>query len=191
MAYDKNKLSVLFTEEQIQEKVKTLAEEIVQKYGRATIVLVGLLKGGAWLLTDLSRAIERRREGGLLCLDFMRLSSYPDDERQSSGQVRMEMDTQYSVQGKHVIIVDDVAETCQTVAEGKRYLLTKGPASVEICVLVNKDCPRLATVNLDYVGFDHVPGNLFLGGYGMNDNEGGLRGLPYIVVLPPKEEPGS
>lgn len=171
---------VLYNEEQIRSMVERVASEIARDSGEEEIVLIILLKGGAWFGVDLSRALERRKETHNLYIEFMRVASY-GDRRASSGDVRIEMDIQNSVRDRNVVIVDEVADTRHTLAKVREYLLNKEPRSLKICVAVDKtaECRR-PEVKLDYVGFANAEG--FLIGYGMDD-QGTCRGIPQIEIL--------
>lgn len=175
---------VIFSEEEIQARVRIIAAQINQDFRGEQIVLVGLLNGCVLFLADLAREIERGRsayEGVRSCtIEFMRVSSY-DEAQESRGRVNIEMDVQKSPKGKHVIIVDEVAETLLTTRFVVQHLRMKSPASVRVCVLITKpDRHKCAEVKLDYVGFSQrrLP---FLKGYGMDDG-GVQRGLPYIAA---------
>jgi hypoxanthine phosphoribosyltransferase len=171
---------VLYNEEQIRTMVDRVAEAIVKDAKNEEMVLVILLKGGAWFGVDLSRALEKRISSHNLYVEFMRVASY-GDRRESSGDVRIEMDIERSVRGRNVIIVDEVADTRNTLAKVKEHLLGKEPRSLKICVAVDKtaECRR-PEVALDYVGFSNVEG--FLVGYGMDD-KGTCRGVSQIELL--------
>lgn len=164
---------VLFTEEEIKAMVERLADAIARDYEGEELVLVILLKGGAWFGIDLSRALERRSSRGKVYIEFMRVSSY-GDQRESSGDVKIEMDVQRSIRGRHVLVIDDVADTRFTLVKVREHLLIKEPRSLRVCLAFDKTrkCQR-PDVSLDYVGFTNVEG--FLVGYGLDD-QGACRG---------------
>lgn len=175
---------ILFTEVQIQERVKALAQEISNDFRGKHIVLVGLFRGCFLLFADLSREIERIRTQGTgvasCCVDLLVVSSY-DAARESRGRVQIKMDLQDDPKDKDVIIVDEVAETLYTIRSVVQHLRAKDPASLQVCVLVAKpDQFRCHEVPLRYVGFSQR-GLPFLKGYGMDD-DGKERGLPYVAA---------
>lgn len=175
---------IIFSEQDIRDRVAVLAELVSAHFRDQEIVLVGLLNGCAMFTTDLAREIERVRlkgSGVKACyMDFMRVSSY-GDAKETTGRVQVQMDMQKSPEGKHVILVDDVAETCLTLEFVLAHIRAKKPLSVRVCVLVSKpDRHKCTDVSLDYIGFaqEQLP---FLKGYGM-DEEGRDRALPYIAA---------
>lgn len=182
-------MKVLFNKKKIQAMVKRMAQKIIADAGQQDIVLIILLKGACWFGVDLSRAIERcmtkrRKLTSLkkprLYTEFMRVSSY-EDKQESSGVVRIEMDIQRSIKGKKAIIVDDVADTRQTLAKVRSHLLDKEPSSLKIAVAVDKTSKsQRPELKLDYVGFANVEN--WLVGYGM-DYQGIGRALEEIRVL--------
>ena len=167
----------LFTEEQIQEKVREIGEEIRRDYEDRRPLMVGILNGCVPFMADLLRSINAHVE-----MDFMSVSSYGGGTH-STGVVRTLKDLNQAIEGRHVLVVEDIIDTGLTA----RYLLdnlwTRRPASLEICALLDKRDARLEEVPLKYTGF--VCPNEFVVGYGL-DYDGLYRNLPYIGVL--KEE---
>jgi hypoxanthine phosphoribosyltransferase len=165
---------VLFDEERIRRKVREMGAEIRVDYGEKTMLMIGILNGCFPFIADLARAIP-----GPVEVDFMSVSSYGGGT-QSSGVVRILKDLNENIQGRHVLIVEDIIDTGLTA----RYLLdnlkTRHPASVEICSLLDKREARAEEVPIRYVGFE-CP-DAFVVGYGL-DYEGLYRNLPYIGVL--------
>jgi hypoxanthine phosphoribosyltransferase len=175
--------NIIFSEEQIRDRVRAVAREVSNDFVGKDIVLVGLLNGAVHFLSDLNREIERIRltgEGVASCvIDFMRVGSYGGD-RESSGRVKLEMDMQRSPSGKNVIVVDEIAETLHTTEFVASHIAHKGPVSLRTCVLISKPdaVGRRRDIPLHYVGFDQtdLP---FLKGYGLDDDQC-ERGLPFI-----------
>lgn len=172
-----SKHNIQVTEKQIQKMVERVADQIFAHYGNEELVIVVLLNGGMYFAVDLSRALERRRTVRNLYIDTMSISSWPFDNKPSS-EVRILKDISYQVGGRHVLVVDEVADTRRTLELVRRHLLVKGPKSLKIAVAVDKTsecrCPK---VRLDYVGFPNLDG--YLVGYGMDDCGTG-RGLDHI-----------
>jgi hypoxanthine phosphoribosyltransferase len=168
---------VLITGEQIEEKVCELGERITQDYAGERLLLVGVLRGAVVVMGDLMRCIDLPCE-----IDFMDISSYGSGTS-SSGVVRILKDLEEDITGRHVLIVEDIIDTGLTLSYLRRSLLTRGPASWEICALVTKPSRRRVELDVKYLGFE-VPDE-FVVGYGL-DYAGAYRNLPDICVL--KEE---
>jgi hypoxanthine phosphoribosyltransferase len=169
---------VLIEEERIQRRVRELGEQIAADY-RATdnLLLVGVLKGCAMFMMDLVRAIDIP-----LSFDFIAVASY-GMSTESSGVVRMLKDLDVDLAGRNVLIVEDIIDSGLTLAYLRGQLLSRGPASLRICTLLNKPERRTADVPVEYLGFD-IP-NEFVVGYGLDFAEH-YRNLPYIGVLRPE-----
>lgn len=168
---------VLISEEEIQEKVRELGEQISKDYEGQTISLICILKGGLMFLCDLAKHLRPP-----VTYDFMSVSSY-GDATESSGVVRITKDLEESIEGKHVIIVEDIIDTGLTLSYLLKNLHSRNPASLRICTLLNKPSNRKVDIPVDYVGFE-VP-NEFLVGYGL-DFKQMYRNIPYVFVLNPK-----
>ncbi len=179
--------SVLLTAEQIQVQVRVIARRICQDFERQDIVLVGLLNGAFPFVNDLARAIEMQVDGvdprvSHCYVEFMSVSSY--GKGRVTGELKIEMDVRHSLQGKNVIIVDDVADSLQTLGNVLGYVKAKLPARLHVAVLLDKpDNHKRTDVKLRYVGFS-IPGAGFVYGYGM-DLEDACRGLPFIADARP------
>jgi hypoxanthine phosphoribosyltransferase len=168
---------VLITREQIGEKTAELAREISGDYQGKNPLLVCILKGGLMFLADLIRQIDLPVE-----IDFIAVSSY-GDRTESSGVVRILMDLETNIQGRHVLIVEDIIDTGRTLNYIIHNLRTRGPASIKICTLLNKPARRELAIPLDYVGFE-IP-DKFVVGYGLDYGEI-YRNLPFVGVLKPE-----
>jgi hypoxanthine phosphoribosyltransferase len=169
---------VLISEGEIQRKVSDLGRMITADYAGKQLLLVGVLKGAVIFLVDLSRCIDLPLE-----MDFMAVSSY-GASTESSGVVRILKDLDSPLEGKDVLIVEDIVDTGLTLSYLREYLLGRGPASLRICALVNKQKARKADVAIDYVGFDIE--DQWVVGYGLDMAEL-HRNLPYIAVVNPEK----
>lgn len=165
---------VVVTEEAIRTRVVELGAEITATYHGKELVLVGVLKGALMFIVDLARNIDLPLE-----IDFMAVSSYGQSTK-SSGVVRIIKDLDGTVEGKHVLIVEDIVDTGLTLKYISEVLETRNPASVRICALLDKKKERKAEVALDYVGFE-IP-DQFVVGYGL-DFADLYRNLSFIGVL--------
>ncbi len=167
---------VLLTGEQIQARVGELGRQLAADYAGRDPVLVSVLKGSIVFLADLVRRTEIP-----LSIDLMEVSSY-GASTESSGQVRILKDLSMAIDGRDVIVVEDIIDTGLTLNYLLRYLHDKGPASIRICCLLDKPARRLADISIDYRGFT-IP-DRFVIGYGLDYDER-YRNLPYIGVLRP------
>lgn len=165
---------VLFTEQQIQEKIKEIGAEISNEYSSKNLLLVNILKGGVVFLSDLMRYILIPHE-----IDFMAISSYgPSTE--SSGIVRVIKDLESDISNKDVLLVEDIVDTGLTLNYLMRSLEVRKPRSLKVCALLDKKARRIVETPLAFKGFD-VP-DVFVVGYGL-DYKQKYRNLPFIGVL--------
>ncbi len=169
---------ILIPSDRLQARIYEMGAQISAEYGDARPLLVCVLKGGVMFLSDLSRAMSIPHE-----LDFMAISSYGGTRVESSGVVRILMDLNTNIEGRHVLIVEDIIDTGRTLHYIMETFETRNPASLKICTLLNKVERREVAIPLDYVGFD-IP-NEFVVGYGLDFDEL-YRNLPYIGVLKPE-----
>ena len=169
---------VLVTEEQLQERIEELGRELTQQYKDKNPVIVGVLKGVVVFFADMVRRIQVPCQ-----FDFMWISSYEGTE--STGQMVVKKDISTDIRGRHVLILEDIFDTGNSLQFVRDYLLAKGPASLKICTLLDKPERRnpQVTVQPEYVGFT-IP-NAFAVGYGLDYNER-YRNLPYVGVLKPE-----
>jgi len=171
---------VLISEEEIQSRVLELAAEISRDYGdQGEIVLVGVLKGSFIFLADLSRRLSIPRT-----IEFIAVSSYGGGSK-STGAVRLVMDVRGNIEGKHVLIVEDIVDTGHTLKYLIGMLDSHRPASVRTCALVRKAERAEVDVNVDYLGFDI--GDEWVVGYGLDYAEQN-RTLPYIGIVSPDDQ---
>ncbi len=169
---------ILFDEARIQARVRELADEISRDYQGRAPLLVGILKGAFVFLSDLARAIDERLP---IEFDFVAVSSYGSATR-TSGVVRILKDLDTDIQGRDLLIVEDIIDTGLTLNYLIRNLQARGPASVEICALLNKEIANKVELPVRYVGFT-IPDE-FVVGYGLDHAER-YRNLPYIARLKP------
>src|ERR1700722_17883014 len=168
-------MDILFTREQIAERVKALGKQISEEYAGQSIVLIGVLKGAAIFLADLARAIEVDNT-----FDFVAVSSY-GRARVSSGAVKLIKDIDNPIEGKHVILVEDILDTGLTLSYLRGLMLQHKPASLKIATCLDKPERRLVPIEADYVGFS-IP-NRFVIGYGMDYAER-YRGVDNTRLFP-------
>jgi len=165
---------ILFTAEEIQAKVEELADRINADYEGRQLVVVGILKGALIFMADLIRRLK------MPCvIDFVATSSYGSDS-ESSGVVRILKDLDEPIEGKHVLIVEDIIDTGLTLDYLISNLCSRGPASLRTCTLLDKPDRRLIDLKTDYNGFE-IP-DRFVVGYGLDFSER-YRNLSYIGVL--------
>lgn len=169
---------VLIDEETLQAKIAELGEILNRAYEGQEIMLIGVLKGAIMFMVDLVRHLSIP-----VTLDFMAISSY-GASTESSGVVRILKDLDLSIEGKHVVIVEDIVDSGLTLSYLADYLRKRNPASLEICALLNKPDRRTSDVKIDYMGFD-IP-DKFVVGYGLDYAEL-YRNLPFIGVLKPEK----
>ena len=168
---------VLYTKEQIQQRITELAAEIDRDYEGREILIVGVLKGAVMVMADLARALHSH-----ISMDWMAVSSYGSGT-QSSGVVRILKDLDTDLMGKDVLIVEDIIDSGLTLSWLIKNLESRQPASMEVCTLLRKPDAFTVDVPVRYVGFD-IP-NEFVVGYGLDYAER-YRDLPYIGTLDPK-----
>ena len=167
---------VLLSGDQIAARVAELGTQLAADYAGRTPVLVSVLKGSIVFLADLIRAMDVP-----LNVDLMEVSSY-GSATESSGQVRILKDLSSSIEGRDVVVVEDIIDTGLTLNYLLRYLAERHPASVRVCCLLDKPARRLAEIEIDYRGFS-IP-DRFVIGYGLDYDER-YRNLPYVGVLRP------
>ena len=171
-------MEVLLTEEQIKARIDELGKELSAEYAGKDPVIVGVLKGVVVFYADMVRKI------AVPCqTDFMWISSYEGSN--STGQMVVKRDISCDIKGRHVLILEDIYDTGNSLDFTYRHLLSKEPASLKICTLLDKPSRRKPGITLqpDYVGFE-VP-NAFVVGYGLDFNEH-YRNLPYVGILKPE-----
>jgi hypoxanthine phosphoribosyltransferase len=165
---------ILIEEDTLQEKIRELGREISSDYAGRELLLVGVLKGAVFFMADLMRSIDVPCE-----IDFMAISSY-GASTDSSGVVRILKDLDINIEGRDVLIVEDIIDSGLTLSYLVRNLESRSPASLEVCALLTKPGRREIEVDVRYVGFE-IP-NRFVIGYGLDFAER-YRNLPYVGVL--------
>jgi hypoxanthine phosphoribosyltransferase len=169
-------IEVLIDRDVLQRRIEELGEEISADYAGRDLLLIGVLKGAVFFMADLMRNLTIPCE-----IDFMAISSY-GDSTDSSGVVRILKDLDINIEGRDVLIVEDIIDSGLTLSYLMRNLEARKPASLEICSLLTKPERREADVPVRYIGFE-IP-NRFVIGYGLDFAER-YRNLPYVGVLDP------
>jgi len=170
-------LEVLYTRQQIADRVAEMGAEITRDLNGEKLVMVGVLKGAAIFLADLARSVQVDAT-----FDFVAVSSYGKGQR-SSGAVKLIKDLDEPIEGKNVLIVEDILDTGLTLLYLRKIFLQHRPRSLRIAALLDKPSRRIEKIEADYVGFS-IP-NLFVIGYGMDYAER-YRNLPDICLMPPE-----
>lgn len=174
---NQNIKEILVTEEEVKNTVKKLGQEITKAYKGKKLVVICILKGSIIFCADLVREIEVP-----LQLDFMAVSSY-GDKAESSGAVQILKDLSSSVEGKHLLIVEDIVDTGLTLSYLIDTLGARKPASIKVCTFLDKPERRRANLEIDFSGIE-IP-DAFVVGYGLDYAEN-YRHLPYVAVLKPE-----
>jgi hypoxanthine phosphoribosyltransferase len=168
---------VLFTQEQIQERVVELGAAISRDYAGRNPLVIGVLKGVLFFMADLLRELTVPAE-----VDFMAVTSYSSEAREH-GMVRLMKDLEAPISGRHVLFIEDVIDTGLTLNYLLQNLRARQPASLEVCVLFDKSSSRLLDIPIKYKGFDLPP--YFVVGYGLDFREK-YRNLPFVGLLSPE-----
>jgi len=168
--------TVLYTEQQLSERVRELGAQITNDYSTETPVFIGVLKGSFVFMADLMRSID------LPCqIEFLAVSSYGNKSK-TTGAVQLTQDLQADIENRHVIVVEDILDSGLTLNYLITYLGVRNPKSIEICTLLDKPDRRQAEVFPKYSGFT-IP-DAFIVGYGLDFAEK-YRNLPYVGILKP------
>jgi hypoxanthine phosphoribosyltransferase len=173
-AVERGVKEVLIEEPALRERVAELGAEISADYGGRDLLLIGVLKGAVFFMADLMRSIDVHCE-----VDFMAISSY-GASTDSSGVVRILKDLDINIEGRNVLVVEDIIDSGLTLSYLMRNLRARNPASLEVCALLTKPDRREIDVPVRYIGFE-IP-NRFVVGYGLDFAER-YRNLPYVGVL--------
>jgi len=168
---------ILITSEEIGARVRELGQQITNDYAGQDILMIGVLRGAVIFMSDLARAIKRP-----INIDFMAISSY-GTSTSSSGVVRILKDLDEAVEGRHILIIEDIIDSGLTLNYLVENLKSRKPASVRICTLLSKPDRRKVDVQVDYNGF--IIPDYFVVGYGL-DYAGKYRNLPFIGILKPE-----
>ena len=166
---------VLIDEQTLQARIRELALEINRDYAGSEILMICILRGSLPFLVDLMRHISVPN-----AIDCMAISSYGAGARSSTGNVRMTLDLQTNIEGRHVLLVEDIVDSGHTIARVLELLHTRKPQSLKVCSLLDKASRREVEVPIDYCGF--VIENKFVFGYGLDIDEY-YRNLPFVGVV--------
>lgn len=166
-------LKVLYSMEELQTRIREMGNQISEDYKGKEIVIVSILKGAIFYTVDLMKNLKPE-----VVLDFMKVSSYEGTE--STGTINIKQDLTMDIEGKHVLIVEDIIDTGRTLKKLKEELLKRNPASLKITCLMDKKERRVVELEADYVCFD-IP-NKFVVGYGF-DIDDKYRNIPYVGYI--------
>lgn len=166
-------INILINKTKLEKRIEELAKQIEKEHEGKEIVLIGILKGSVMFMSELAKNIK-----GDVELDFMDVSSYEGTE--STGKVKINKDIRNSIQGKDVIIVEDIIDTGRTLTYVLEHLKQKGANSIKIATMLSKPSRRVMELNVDYIGFSIE--DKFVLGYGLDYNEK-YRNLPYIGYI--------
>ena len=166
-------INVLINKAKLEKRIEEMGKQIQKDYEGKEIVFVGILKGSVMFMSELAKNIKSNVE-----LDFMDVSSYEGTE--STKKVKINKDIRNSIEGKDVIIVEDIIDTGRTLTYVLEYLKQKNPNSIKIATMLSKPSRRVMELNVDYIGF--AIEDKFVVGYGLDYNEK-YRNLPYIGYI--------
>lgn len=166
-------LKVLYSKEELNKRIKELAQEIDENYNGEEVIAICVLKGAVFFATDLLQEMKSDVE-----LEFMQVSSYQGTE--STGKIILKQDISKNIEGKNVLIIEDIIDTGHTMKYLKEYLLSKNPKDLKIVVLLDKKERRQTEVEIDYTGF--IIPNKFVVGYGF-DIDDKCRNIPYVGYI--------
>ena len=167
-------IKVMISEEEVNEKIRAMGEQISKDYAGKEIHMICVLKGGVFFMCELAKRIDVP-----VSLDFMAVSSYGGDTK-SSGVVKIVKDLDESIQGKDVLVVEDIVDSGRTLSALMEMLRERGPKSLQLCTLLDKPDRRVIPVEVNYTGFT-IPDE-FVVGYGL-DYAQKYRNLPYIGIV--------
>ena len=168
---------IFFTEDELKQKVRELGRTLSEEYEGKHPIFVSVLKGSFVFMADLMREVS------IYCdVDFMTVSSYGRGTK-STGAVKIIKDLSYDIEGRNIIIIEDILDSGITLSYLKNYLMMRNPESIKICTLLDKPDRRQADIKADYMGF--ICPDEFIVGYGLDYDEK-YRNLPYIGVLKPE-----
>lgn len=166
-------INILINKSKLEKRIEEMGKQIAKDYEGKELILVGILKGSVMFMAELAKNIKKS-----VALDFMDVSSYEGTE--STGKIKINKDIRDSIEGKDVIIVEDIIDTGRTLTYVKEYLEQKNPNSVKIATMLSKPSRRVLELKVDYIGF--AIEDKFVVGYGLDYNEQ-YRNLPYIGYI--------
>lgn len=167
------KIKILISENKIKNKVNKIARQINKDFKNKSLVVVSVLSGSVVFCSDIIRKLDIDFE-----MDFIRVMSYKGTK--SSGKIKLLCDTALDIEGKDILLIEDICDTGRTLSYIKNLFLKKNVNSVKICTLINKKIKKYKNIKIDYFGFEI--NNEFVVGYGL-DCGGKYRGLPYIGII--------
>ena len=166
-------MEVLISESKIEKRINELAKEINKEYEGKELILLGILKGSIVFMVELAKKLKMKVK-----FEFMEVSSYEGTE--STGNLKIKKPLKEDIEGKDVLIIEDIIDTGRTLKELKKYLEAKNPNSVKIATLLSKPSRRVVEIEADYMGFEVE--DKFVVGYGLDYNQK-YRNLPYIGYI--------
>ena len=166
-------INILINKSKLEKRIEEMGKQIAKDYEGKELVLVGILKGSVIFMAELAKNIKNS-----VALDFMDVSSYEGTE--STGKIKINKDIRDTIEGKDVIIVEDIIDTGRTLTYVKEYLAQKNPNSIKIATMLSKPSRRVLELKVDYIGF--AIDDKFVVGYGLDYNEQ-YRNLPYIGYI--------
>lgn len=166
-------IKLLISEEQINKRLDELANQLMKEYKGKDLIFLCILKGSVFFTVELAKRIKNNIQ-----FEFIEVSSYEGHE--SSGKIKLNKDITGTIEGKNVIIIEDIVDTGRTLCYLKEYLLQKNPATLKICALLDKPSRRITKIEADYVGF--AIENKFVIGYGLDDEQN-YRNLNFIGYI--------
>ena len=166
-------IKVLISEEKINNRLDEMANQLMQEYKGKDLMFLCILKGSIFFTVELAKRIKNNVQ-----FEFVEVSSY--DGHESTGKIKLNKDISCSIEGKDVIVIEDIVDTGRTLSYLKKYLLEKNPATLKICSLLDKPSRRVVPIEADYVGFTIE--NKFVIGYGLDDEQN-YRNLNYIGYI--------
>ena len=170
------KVNVLIKKEEIQKRVEEIAAKISEDYKNEEIIMICVLKGAVCFAIDLAKKIKNEN----LILDFIKVSSYGTNQRETTGKINFKLDVSEDIENKNVIIVEDIIDSGITLNYLYDHLKTKNPKTIKICVLLDKKSRRIKPIDIDYTGFEIE--DKFIFGYGLDYDEK-YRNLEDIVYI--------
>ena len=169
-------VKTLIEKEKIKQRIDEIANQISKYYNGEDITIICVLKGAAYFALDLSKKIKKSD----VIMDFVKVSSYGKNQRETTGNINFKLDISENIEGKNVIIVEDIIDSGITLNYLYNYLNKKNPKTLKICVLLDKKERRVKPIKVDYTGFEID--NKFVLGYGLDYDEK-YRNLEYIGIV--------
>lgn len=166
-------IQVLISEEQINKRLDELAKQLMEEYKGKDIIFLCILKGSVFFTVELAKRIKNNIQ-----FEFIEVSSYEGHE--STGKIKLNKDITGTIEGKDVIIIEDIIDTGRTLCYLKEYLLQKNPKTLKICALLDKPSRRIVNIEADYTGF--IIENKFVIGYGLDDQQN-YRNLNFVGYI--------